>query len=82
MNWSWREVPVPVAPSFAVVRMRPTVGVEMLLTGFPNWARLNRLNISVRKSSAKRSVTRNCLAIPRSACQRPGPRKRLRPELP
>ena len=25
MNWSWREVPVPVAPSLAVVRMLPKV---------------------------------------------------------
>ena len=28
-----------MAPSLAVVRMRPMVGVEMLLTGLPNWAR-------------------------------------------
>src|SRR5450432_1596695 len=82
-NWTCRGVPLPVTElPFTVVVMRPKLALEKLPFGLPNCARLKTLKASRRKTAAKRSVMRKSLLRAASLCQNPGPRIRLRPELP
>src|SRR5580704_2757870 len=82
-NWNSRGVPLPVGEvPLTVVVIRPKLALEKLPFGLPYCARLKMLKPSMRSTATKRSVMRKSRDAAASACQKSGPRTRLRPASP
>src|SRR5580704_18608944 len=82
-NWNSRGVPLPVGEvPLTVVVICPKLALEKLPFGLPYCARLKMLKPSARNTRTNRSVSLKSLDKAASACQKSGPRIRLRPALP
>src|SRR2546427_12865422 len=77
-----RDVPVPIV-RFTPLDTRPKVAsVVKVVGGVAAWVRLNRLNMSVRRTIAVRSDMRVLFWSEKSTWARPGPVAMARPALP